>query len=423
MPSVIAMRSGLLDLDGIGRSCVRMLPHSPRYAALNARDFDVDAEAIQDEMQGDRDGVERGRPLCERLCPEWLKLVDELSHGEPEWGECLQRWFGLCLTTSMAHEKMLWLIGSKRSGKGTITDALQAVLGDDACASSGLDDLIRPFERSGWVGKLALFLDEAQPGRYTDHVGAAAMMKRITGRAPVSVDLKHKDIMPSVRLSVRITVTANTLPRLLDSSNALASRIIALPVDRLGGIDPGRKARILAEVPGIFAWALFGLRDLARGAEFTLPERGKKMLADYERLSSPMHAFVSDCLVVPERAAAAGYSVREDVLQAVYLSYCRAAGVHGVSRDRLLADLVSLVPWVRRVTKVEAVGDMRMDRQRVAMLEGLRPLMLGDDFEPDGSLRRAEPKACVATNQLAPLGFDVLPAGEGAAMGGDDGLL
>jgi hypothetical protein len=115
--------------------------------------------------------------------------------------------------------------------------------------------------------------------------------------------------------------------------------------------------------------------------------------------------------------------VREDVLQAVYLSYCRAAGVHGVSRDRLLADLVSLVPWVRRVTRVEAVGDMRLDRQRVAMLEGLRPLMLGDDFEPDGSLRRAEPKACVATNQLAPLGFDVLPAGEGAAMGGDDGLL
>ena len=46
--------------------------------------------------------------------------LDQLWAGDSESIAALQEWFGYCLTNDTRQQKILMIVGPKRSGKGTI---------------------------------------------------------------------------------------------------------------------------------------------------------------------------------------------------------------------------------------------------------------------------------------------------------------
>jgi len=80
-----------------------IIPTTPRLFATNALDFDFDPNAQQ--------------PL------RWLRFLQQLWPDDPESIDLLQEWFGYSLTADTSQQKILMIIGPRRSGKGTIARA------------------------------------------------------------------------------------------------------------------------------------------------------------------------------------------------------------------------------------------------------------------------------------------------------------
>lgn len=101
---LLAFPSGTLDLAS-GQIC----PPSPALFNINAIDFDYVADP----------------PPQKR----WLGFLEQLWGQDHESVELLQEWMGYSLVADTSQQKMLLMVGPKRSGKGTIGRVLTRLVG------------------------------------------------------------------------------------------------------------------------------------------------------------------------------------------------------------------------------------------------------------------------------------------------------
>jgi putative DNA primase/helicase len=276
---LLVARNGIFDLmDESGQPFRRP---TPQLFTVNALDYDYDADAPE--------------PAA------WLGFLDALWPNDPESVALLRQWFGYCLTADTRHQKMLLLVGPKRSGKGTIGRVLAHMIGLANICGPTLAGLSIPFGLWGLIGKrLALISDARLSGR-TDQAVVTERLLTISGEDAVEV---HRKNLPSVtlKLPTRIMLLTNELPRLQDSSGALASRFLVLILKRsfYGQEDTALTDRLLGELPGILKWAIGGWRDLQKQGRFAQPVVGQEVIDELDNLASPAGAFVRDwCQVKP----------------------------------------------------------------------------------------------------------------------------
>lgn len=104
-------------------------------------------------------------------------------------------------------------------------------------------------------------------------------------------------------------IILSKLPRLADTSGALAGRFIVLVLTHsfYGREDRGLTDRLLGELPGILNWSIEGWRRLVERGYFQQPESAAEAVLDLEDLDSPISAFLRDrCVVAPSRGVEAG---------------------------------------------------------------------------------------------------------------------
>lgn len=99
------------------------------------------------------------------------------------------------------------------------------------------------------------------------------------------------------QLQLRFLILTNELPKISDTSGALASRFIVLSLSQsfYGKEDHDLTDRLRGELPSIFNWALEGWRRLSTRKRFLQPASASDAVRALEELGSPMAAFVSDC--------------------------------------------------------------------------------------------------------------------------------
>jgi putative DNA primase/helicase len=144
----------------------------------------------------------------------------------------------------------------------------------------------------------------------------------LSGEDGVEVARKFKKAWTG-RMPIRFALLTNELPRLADSSSALAKRFIILVLTETfyGREDQLLTTRLLTELPGILNWALFGYQRLRERGYFVQPESGRKAVEQLELLSSPVTAFVNDQCEI-----GAGYTIRTDMLYQSWRVWCEANG-------------------------------------------------------------------------------------------------
>jgi putative DNA primase/helicase len=256
--NVVATNNGLLHLPTFTDSQGGFAPHTPAFFSTR-------------------------RPLTYDVCQEpqppgeWLKFLGQLWPGDAESVTCLQRWFGYLLTHETWLQKALLIHGPKRGGKGTIGRVLRHLLGEGNVVGPTLTALGTQFGLQPLLNKsLALISDARLPTR-----GNSAVVERflcITGEDAVTFDRKYLPPFTG-RLPVRFMVLTNELPRFEDTSGALASRFVVLRLTRswLKEEDTQLEGRLLAELPGIFAWAVEGWRQLKECRRLDQPKTGKAL--------------------------------------------------------------------------------------------------------------------------------------------------
>lgn len=322
--TLVALENGLLDIN-----TRELHTHTPRFFNRNALPFRFDPRKTPEPVL-------------------WPRFLNELWPDDPESIDVLQEIFGYLLTTETRQQKAFLIVGPKRSGKGTIARILRALLGDANVCGPTLAGLATNFGLQPLIGKMLAIISDARLSGRTDAAVIAERLLSISGEDAITVDRKH---LPSWtgKLPTRFLILSNELPRLADTSGALASRFVVLTLERsfYGKEDPTLTDRLMAELPGIFHWALKGWDRLAERGYFVQPSASRDAIQEMEDLGSPISAFIRDrCEVGP------GNEVGCKALYEVWRSWCQSEGRdHAGTAQTFGRDVRAAIPGVRVIQR------------------------------------------------------------------------
>lgn len=334
---VLVCSNGVLDLDDR-----KLYPTTPRLFSTTAAGCAWDPEAPA--------------PVA------WFAFLESLWGDDKESVRALQQMFGYMLTPDTSYQKIFAIIGPPRSGKGTIARVMRALLGEDAVVNPTLQSLERPFGLAPLVGKSLAVIGDARLGGHSDQQQVVERLLSISGEDALSIDRKNRDPI-NVRLRCRVLLLSNELPRLYDTSGALASRFVILTLSRtfLGEEDVGLEAKLLAELPGILRWAVDGHEDLAESGRFVQPRASETAAEHMRSLSNPLGVFLEECCEFDTTA-----QCEVDVLYGRYKAWCESNGREPANKQLFGRDLHTLNP------ELAMTRPRRPDGVRVRVYEGIR---------------------------------------------------
>jgi putative DNA primase/helicase len=349
---VLACRNALVHLPSfVEKRDPYEVPPTPRFFSPNALDYDF---------------ADNAPPPA-----AWLEFLGKLWPDDGQAIDALQEWFGYSLLPDTSQQKILFVVGPKRSGKGTIARVLLQLVGKDNTTSPTLAGLGTNFGLSPLLSKSLAIISDARLSGRTDIAVVVERLLSISGEDAQTVDRKHMRQV-TTKLPVRFVIMTNELPRLNDPSGALVGRLVVLPLTRswYGVEDTRLTDKLLAELPGILLWAIAGWQRLRQRGHFEPPESGRKLVRDMEDLASPIGVFLRECCELGP-----GYMVPVRDLWTRWASWCEAQGNEKGrgTRQTLGRDLRAALPMVD--TRQLRDGD---ERTRVYIGIRIRP---GDEEE------------------------------------------
>ena len=181
----------------------------------------------------------------------WNQFLWDIFEADIQSIALLQEWFGYTLTSDTRQQKMLLILGPKRSGKGTIASVLQSLIGDSLVAAPTLGSLTTHFGLSPLIGKTLAVISDARLSNRPDKAIVVERLLSISGEDLQTIDRKNREHV-SLQLPTRFMMLTNELPNLGDSSGALASRYLVLHLTRsyFGNEDHGLRDALKSELPG-----------------------------------------------------------------------------------------------------------------------------------------------------------------------------
>lgn len=275
----------------------------------------------------------------------WRAFLNDLWPEDPDSISLLQEIFGYLISGNTAYHKMVLLVGPKRSGKSTIARVAEALIGKPNSCAPTLGALAQNFGMASTINKRLAVIGDARLSGRSDSAVVVERLLSLSGDDLQTIPRKHKADWVGFT-KCRFMLLSNELPRLADSSGALASRFLLLQTSEsfYGREDHGLHDAIMAELPGVFNWALAGLDRLTRRGRFPELASAADALQDLEDLGSPVSAFVRDtCEVGP------GYSTGTVRIYSAFRTWCDEQGMSHVPTAGVFGrDLMAAFPSVKR---------------------------------------------------------------------------
>jgi putative DNA primase/helicase len=285
---IIACKNGLLDI-----TTRTLYPPTPQFFTLNATDIAYDPDAP--------------KPVL------WSDFTKEVFKGRTAMVDLLQEWYGYNLTQDTSKQRIMFLWGRPRSGKGTILRVLRALVGEGNCSFPSIADLAGQFGRWSLIGKSVAQITEMDTSDRTKLATAAGILNGISGEDHQTIDRKNKTPWTG-KLPSRFSIAGNTLPNFGSHTGAMLTRllVLAFEVSVEGREDRDLTDKLLAELPGILNWALDGLDRLRQRGDFIEPKESKEAKVRLRYRSNPVVGFIAErCTVEPGRGDREGGALRD----------------------------------------------------------------------------------------------------------------
>ncbi len=257
--------NGMVDPRGL-----KLLPHSPDYGSR----AQVPCRFIPEETEYDP--------------PElWEKTLKEIF-PEPDGAGADKihlpwQYFGYMLLPDCRYEASLWLLGTGQNGKGTITETMQVMIGEENCSNLQLSELKDPrFNLYHLQNKMLNISCETSE---RDPLSMEIFKKMVSGER-VTTERKYGrkfDFTPSVKFVIGL----NAMPVIPDKTEGFGRRVQLIRCDQKfkegKNRDPDRKANLReqASLDGVFTWAASGLAGLLTTNGF-VKDPGKSKLDGFE---------------------------------------------------------------------------------------------------------------------------------------------
>ena len=331
-PRLIVFQNGMIDMDDvIAGKTPKIKPVDGAYFNETVLPYNFDPKA---------------------KCPLWLSTLKDIL-PKTDKGDCrqlvLQEFFGYTLVSDCHLNKMLVLHGDGGNGRSTITEPWEAMLGSENVSDVPLESLGTEYRLWSLKGKLANFSGELQ---YMNKMHEG-MVKRIVSGEVIDANRKHKD-PAKFRPTAKLVVNTNDMPQVQDPTEAMWDRLIPIPFEvRIRDTakdDKQRVAKLKAELPGIFNWAVQGLKRVLKQDRFTRCKKCEAFLGRHRTESDNVRLFVSECC-----KRNPGWATFSVTLYEFYRSYCETTGRKPVA-DSEFGKRVLRLKWIK---DRETIGSRR----------------------------------------------------------------
>ncbi len=160
----------------------------------------------------------------------FLSFLREAFGDDDQAVSILRQAFGYSISLDTSAQKIFGLIGPPRSGKSTLLRLLTELVGAENVCSPTLSSLGDRFGLEPLIGKSIATIVDARLGLASSHAEIIQTLLRISGEDRVGVARKYQGEWQG-QLRTRLWLAANELPTFGDTSNALATRMIVIPMN------------------------------------------------------------------------------------------------------------------------------------------------------------------------------------------------
>jgi putative DNA primase/helicase len=265
-------------------------------------------------------------------CTRWEKFVAEVFQGNEPLGLLLQEIFGYVLIPDTSMQKMFWFIGEGANGKGVAIKVLENLIDKSNRTCLDIRNLQNPFVRAAMYNKLVAVQGDF-PKRF---YGNEDLVKTIVGGDTLDAQQKYG---PQFEFTpfCRFIFAMNTLPETKDLSKGFFRRVVIVPFTRTfseNEQDRNLSDTLQKELPGIFIWALTGLKRLVERRRFTESPDAVRALENYKQEHNTVGLFVESECVLGTDAKCKGND-----LWAGYEVFCAESGIEALSRKEFAVQL------------------------------------------------------------------------------------
>lgn len=194
-------------------------------------------------------------------CPTWHKFLDDVTNGDDDLQEYLQKAVGYSLSGDIREQCLFFLYGRGQNGKSTFINTILYVLGPYGHQADMDIFMLKDRNASGpkegladLQGRRFVAATELEEGRKL----ATATVKMVTGGEMITADRKHEHYI-SFWPTHKIWLSGNHKPRISDTTDSIWRRLKLIPfTTKVPNPDEKLFEKLKAEKEGILAWAILG---------------------------------------------------------------------------------------------------------------------------------------------------------------------
>lgn len=235
----------------------------------------------------------------------WLKFLDDVTNGDKDLQEYIQRCVGYSLSGSNKEQCAYFLYGMGNNGKSTFLDTIADMMGDYA-ANTQPDTIMLQSRMGSFGGGANSEIARLKSSRMvtceepTEGVRLnEGLLKQLTGGSKVTARFLYGDEFEYTP-EFKIWVATNHKPVIRGTDVGIWRRIRLIPFEvniPKNKVDKNLKYKLRQEFPQILAWAVEGCMKWQKdgiGEPLCVIEATK----DYKQEMDLIAAFVEQCIII-----------------------------------------------------------------------------------------------------------------------------
>jgi putative DNA primase/helicase len=254
-------------------------------------------------------------------CPRWLQFVDEVTQGDRELAEYMQRIAGYFLTGDTREQALFFLYGAGGNGKSIFLNTLQTIMHDYATTANMDVFLEQKFSKhstdiASLAGSRLVTASEIEANQFW----AESQIKQLTGDEVIKARFMRENNF-EFRPQFKLLIAGNNRPRIKVVDDAIKRRLNIIPFLFKPAVpDLTLRHKLLAEAGGIFQWMIEGCQNWVSYG-LTKPDVVKKLTSEYIDDQDTFQQFISECTITSP-----GLSVKSGVLYREYAQWMKDRG-------------------------------------------------------------------------------------------------
>lgn len=337
-----------------------LLPHDSNFMMSNISYAEYDTSGKQPEM--------------------WLSFLNDVTNGDKELQEYLQKCVGYSLTGSVREQCAFFLYGLGNNGKSTFLDTISDLLGNYA-SNVQPDTIMMKKNDSGANSDIARlkgkrFVTSEEP---TEGVRLnEGLVKQLTGGGKVTCRFLYGDEF-EYEPEFKIWIGTNHKPVIRGTDVGIWRRIRLIPFEvniPKEKVDKNLKWKLRKELPQIMKWAVDGCIKWQREG-LDLPECVQQATNEYKAEMDILTSFVDACLEIDYLG---GESISAQELFRIYSAWAKTNNEYEMTSRKFFIEIAKKVPEKTRKGSGIFYNKIKMTEYAKGLLNGSGKQFKFSDF-------------------------------------------